>query len=72
MKPGTTVEFPIEIWPVGNVFKAGHRIRLEMANSDSIIAANGRPHVTIKARATNTIHEGGSKPSRLVVPVIPR
>jgi hypothetical protein len=72
MKPGTTCEFPIEIWPVCNLFKRGHRIRLEIANADSIIAASGRPHVTIKARATNTIHEGGSKPSRLVVPVIPR
>ncbi|MGH8650279.1 MAG: CocE/NonD family hydrolase, partial [Burkholderiales bacterium] len=72
MKPGTLYEFPIEIWPVCNVFKAGHRIRLEIANSDSVIAASGRPHVTIKARATNTVHEGGSKPSRLVVPVIPR
>jgi len=72
LKPGTTYEFAIEIWPICNVFKAGHRIRLEIANSDSIIAANGRPHVTIKAKATNTVHEGGSKPSRLVIPVIPR
>jgi uncharacterized protein len=69
---GTTYELAIEIWPICNVFKAGHRIRLEIANSDSIIAANGRPHVTLKAKATNTVHEGGSKPSRLVVPVIPR
>jgi len=72
LKPGTTYEFPIEIWPVCNVFKAGHRIRLEIANSDSVIAASGRPHVTIKTKATNTVHEGGSKPSKLLVPVIPR
>ncbi|HET9403484.1 MAG TPA: CocE/NonD family hydrolase, partial [Burkholderiales bacterium] len=72
LAPGTTTGFPIEIWPVCNVFKAGHRIRLEIANSDSMVAANGRPHVWIRTRATNTIHEGGSEPSRLVVPVIPR
>jgi predicted acyl esterase len=72
LKPGTVTELPIEIWPICNVFKAGHRIRLEIANSDSVVAANGRPHVWIRAQATNTIHEGGSKPSRLVVPVIPR
>jgi predicted acyl esterase len=72
MKPGTTYELAIEIWPICNVFKAGHRIRLEIANSDSVTATNGRPHVTIKAKATNTVHEGGSKPSRLIVPVIPR
>jgi len=72
LKPGTTYEFPIEIWPICNVFKAGHRIRLEIANSDSLVATNGRPHVTIKAKATNIVHEGGSRPSKLVVPVIPR
>ncbi len=72
LAPGATTGFPIEIWPVCNVFKAGHRIRLEIANSDSVVAANGRPHVWIRTKATNTIHEGGSKPSRLVVPVIPR
>ena len=63
---------PIEIWPICNVFKPGHRLRLEIANADSIIASQGRPHVTVRAKATNTIHEGGAKPSRLVVPVIPR
>ncbi|HJQ62890.1 MAG TPA: CocE/NonD family hydrolase, partial [Burkholderiales bacterium] len=72
MEPGAVYELPIEIWPVCNVFKAGHRLRLEVANSDSIIAANGRPHVTIREKATNTVHEGGKKPSRLVVPFIPR
>lgn len=71
LEPGTVYEFPIEIWPMCNVFKPGHRLRLEIANADSIIAAQGRPHVTIKAKATNTVHEGGRKPSRLVVPVIP-
>jgi predicted acyl esterase len=72
MQSGTVYEFAIEIWPICNVFKAGHRIRLEIANADSIIASNGRPHVTIPAKATSTIHEGGRKPSRLVVPVILR
>jgi hypothetical protein len=72
MEPGAVHELPIEIWPICNVFKAGHRIRLEIANSDSIIASNGRPHVTIRSKAMNTVHEGGKKPSRLVVPLIPR
>src|SRR5687768_8307869 len=72
LKPGNATELAIEIWPICNVFKAGHRIRLEIANSDSVIAANGRPHVWTRAKATNAVHEGGSKPSRLVVPVIPR
>ncbi|MGZ8208951.1 MAG: CocE/NonD family hydrolase C-terminal non-catalytic domain-containing protein, partial [Burkholderiales bacterium] len=72
LEPGAVYEFPIEIWPTSNVFKPGHRLRLELANADSIIDAGGRPHVTIRAKATNTVYEGGSKPSRLVIPVIPR
>ena len=72
LQPGTVYEFPIEIWPVCNVFKPGHRLRIEIANADSVAASSGRPHVTVRAKATNTIHEGGSKPSRLVVPLIPR
>ena len=72
LQPGTVYEFPIEIWPICNVFKPGHRLRIEIANADSIITSSGRPHVSIRAKATNTIHEGGSKPSRLVVPLIPR
>jgi uncharacterized protein len=73
LTPGEVYEFAIEIWPTCNVFKPGHRMRLEIANSDSIVATNGRPHVTLRNRVTNTIYEGGrSKGSRLVVPVIPR
>jgi uncharacterized protein len=72
LTPGEVYEFAIEIWPTCNVFKPGHRIRLEIANSDSITATSGRPHVTLRNRVTNTIYEGGRKASRLVVPVIPR
>jgi len=72
LQPGTVYEFPIEIWPVCNVFKPGHRLRIEIANADSIIHSNGRPHVTIRAKAINTVYEGGSKPSKLIAPLIPR
>jgi predicted acyl esterase len=72
LEQGAVYELPIEIWPVCNVFKQGHRIRLEIANSDSITASSGRPHVTLRHKGTNTVYEGGKKPSRLVIPVIPR
>jgi uncharacterized protein len=72
LERGQVYEFPIEIWTISNVFKPGHRIRMELANHDSVIAASGRPHVTIRNKATNTIYEGGRKASRLLVPVIPR
>jgi putative CocE/NonD family hydrolase len=72
LQAGTVYEFPIEIWPVCNVFKAGHRLRIEIGSADSVAAALGRPHTTIRTKATNTVYEGGKKPSRLLVPVIPR
>jgi uncharacterized protein len=72
LEPGAVYEFPIEIWPICNVFKPGHRIRLEIANADSIVASQGRPHVTLRNKATNTIYEGGRKASRLLIPVVPR
>ena len=72
IEPGVVYEYPIEIWPICNVFKPGHRIRLEVANADSMIATHGRRHVTIQAKATNTVQEGGKNSSRLLVPVIPR
>ncbi len=70
--PGVVYEYPIEIWPICNVFKPGHRLRLEIGNADSIVAGHGGRHVTIQVKATNTVYEGGQKPSRLLVPVIPR
>jgi predicted acyl esterase len=72
LSPGEVYEFAIELWPTCNLFKPGHRIRLEVANADSIIATNGRPHVTLRNQVTNTIYEGGRNPSRLVLPIIPR
>jgi putative CocE/NonD family hydrolase len=72
IQPGDVNEYPIEIWPICNVFKPGHHIRLEVANADSVIGSQGKRHVTINVKATNTLYEGGKKPSRLLVPVIPR
>lgn len=72
IEPGVVYEYPIEIWPMCNVFKSGHRLRLEVANADSIRKGHGRRHATIPIRATNTVCEGGRTPSRLLVPVIPR
>ena len=34
MTPGETYEFKIDMWDTSNVFKAGHRIRLEVSSSN--------------------------------------
>ena len=35
MAPGTPYEFTIDMWQTSQVFKAGHRIRVEVSSSTS-------------------------------------
>ena len=67
--PNQAYEFAIEIWPTSNLFKAGHRICLEIASSDD--QSELRHHTSLAALARNTILEGRFHPSRLLLPVIP-
>lgn len=60
---GTARTYQIEFWPIGNRFKAGHRIRL------IILGASGASMPS--APALNTVTLGGSDGSRLLLPVLP-
>ncbi|MFH1650563.1 MAG: CocE/NonD family hydrolase [Chloroflexota bacterium] len=70
LKPGQAYEYAIELWPTSNLFKAGHRLRLEIASGDDQ-SEFMRCHQSLPVPATNTILEGGRAPSRLLLPVIP-
>jgi predicted acyl esterase len=61
--PRQTREYQVELWPVGNRFKRGHRIRLDVLGS-SAASLPGAP-------AVNLVTIGGSRPSRLLFPVLP-
>jgi putative CocE/NonD family hydrolase len=64
--------------PVSNLFKAGHRIRLDVSSSNfprfDVNPNTGEPlgrnrgHVV----AANTVHVDADHPSHVVIPVIPR
>ncbi|MBI3091158.1 MAG: CocE/NonD family hydrolase [Candidatus Tectomicrobia bacterium] len=69
--PGEPTEFPIEIWPTSNVFKAGHRFRLEVSACDSPAYDLPFAHYPYSRVVTNTVHEGGARGSKLLVPLIP-
>jgi predicted acyl esterase len=77
MKPGTPYEFVIPMPPISNLFKAGHRIRVDVAASNfprfDVNPATGEPlgrHTqTLKAR--NTLYLDASRPSRIVLPIVP-
>lgn len=75
--PGDAYEFAIEVWPTSNVFKEGHRIRLEISGTQSALHEGigrnrgGLFHV-LQPPATVTVLEGQSHPSKVLLPVIPR
>jgi putative CocE/NonD family hydrolase len=78
LAPGTLTELTIDVGVTGNLFKAGHRIRLEVSSSNfprfDRNPNTGGPFgegVEVK-RADQTIFHDAGRPSRLILPVIPR
>ena len=75
--PGQVYRYEIKVWPTSNLFKAGHRIRLEVSSSDyPQFAPNPNTGATFGTTtavksATQTILHDEAHPSALVLPVIP-
>jgi predicted acyl esterase len=53
----------VEFWPIGNRFRAGHRLRLHVVGA-SAFSLPGVP-------ALNTVSVGAGSGSRLLLPVLP-
>ncbi|WP_164104014.1 CocE/NonD family hydrolase [Candidatus Laterigemmans baculatus] len=77
MEPGEVYEFTIKLYPTSNVFKKGHRIRVDISSSNfprfDVNPNSGEPlnrHRLIKT-ATQTIYHDATHPSRIILPVIP-
>lgn len=77
MTPGRVYEFTIRLYPTANVFKKGHRIRLDISSSNfprfDVNPNTGEPlnrHRRMVV-ATNTIYHDRSRPSHIVLPVVP-
>ncbi|HEV2233957.1 MAG TPA: CocE/NonD family hydrolase [Terriglobia bacterium] len=77
MKPGEIYEFTIRLYPTSNVFKAGHRIRLDISSSNfprfDVNPNTGEPLNANRrmVTATNTIYHDAAHPSRVILPIIP-
>ncbi|MFQ5915040.1 MAG: CocE/NonD family hydrolase [Nitrospinota bacterium] len=71
LTPNQAEEFAIEVIPTCNLFRPGHRLRIEIASCDSVADNFFWYHAALAIRAKNTILEGKGG-SRLLVPVIPR
>lgn len=76
--PGEVVEYTIDLWSTSNLFKAGHRIGLEVTSSnfprfDRNLNTGGDLGQESEMRpAIQTIFHDAGHPSRLILPVIPR
>jgi putative CocE/NonD family hydrolase len=68
----------IKLYPTSNVFKKGHRIRVDISSSNfprfDVNPNTGEPlnqHRRMQA-AVNTIQHNRKYPSRIILPVIPK
>ena len=69
---GEVVRYDIEVWPTSYVFRKGNRIRVEIANGDSMIADGLFHHYYGHRAGTDTIRHDTQYPSHLLMPVMPR
>ena len=78
LQPGEVYEFTIEPFPTANVFKRGHRIRVDISSSNfprfDVNPNTGEPlgrHRRTQI-AENTLYHDATHPSALVLPIVPR
>jgi hypothetical protein len=77
LDPGKVYEMAIRLPPVSNLFRRGHRIRLDIASSNfprfDVNPNTGEPlgRHTHTVKAHNTLYLDAGRPSHIVLPVIP-
>ena len=78
MRPGEVYEIRVTAFPTSNLFKAGHRIRLDVASSNfprfDVNPNTGAPEGEGLDRrvARNTVFLDSGRPSHVLLPIIPR
>jgi putative CocE/NonD family hydrolase len=76
LNPGEVYKLTVDLWATSNVFKAGHRLRLEIASSNfprfdrNLNTAEDPERGTRMVKATNTIYHDAQHPSSLVLSVL--
>lgn len=77
IKPGAVYQYEIDLWSTSNVFKAGHRLRVEISSSN-YPRYDRNPNTGQLARdssekvpALQTILHNAAYPSHILLPVIP-
>ena len=75
MTPGEVHPLTIRLYPTSNVFKKGHRIRVDISSSNfprfDVNPNTGEPlndHRRVQT-AVNTVHHDAENPSHILLPV---
>jgi len=77
MTPGTVYPITIEAFPTSNLFKRGHRIRIDISSSNfphfdiNPNSGEAEGHTAQMRVASNKVHIDVDSPSHAVLPVIP-
>lgn len=71
LTPGEIYEVQVEILPIGNLFKKGHSLRLDIQPCDGPGAGRFLHDNQDRQVGRNTIHTGGETASYLLLPIIP-
>ncbi len=77
-EPGRIYPITIKLYPTSNVFKKGHRIRVDVSSSNfprfDVNPNTGEPlnNNRRKIVAVNTVHHDADHPSHIVLPVVPK
>jgi uncharacterized protein len=78
VEPGRVYGYTIDLWATSNVFKAGHRIRVEISSSNfprfDRNPNTGKPVAEDSALqpALQTILHNAQYPSHITLPIVPR
>ncbi|MCG6538452.1 MAG: hypothetical protein L7F78_27980, partial [Syntrophales bacterium LBB04] len=74
--PHEVYEYAIEVAPIANVFRVGHRIKLEIKSmvspTDPDMLIHYHPLVCSSRTTAHRVHRSKEYQSHLVLPVIPR
>ena len=77
LTPGKVYALSIDLWATSNVFRVGHRVRLEVSSSNfprfdrNLNTGESAANSSKWVKATNTILHDSTHPSALVLPVVP-
>ncbi len=78
IEPGRVYEYTIQVNPTSNLFRPGHRMRLDISSSDfpnfdrnHNTGGDDYKEATLQIARQQIFHDA-ARPSRLILPVIPR